>query len=146
MPLTNSPNHFLTSLSAEDRNLLQPHLKPLQLPQGATLYRADDIIPHVYFPYTGIISMIVGVSSGQYVEAGMLGRNSVIGAGAALDGPEALNGAIAQAESAGVMIDAGFLKELANKSTDADGVGSSGTCSCRPNPAGGCVQRTPGSS
>jgi CRP-like cAMP-binding protein len=118
MHRTISSNHFLSSLSAQDRDSLQPHLKQLQLPQGTALYRADDIIPHVYFPYTGIISMIVGVSSGQYVEAGMLGRNSVIGAGAALDGPEALNGAIAQAESAGVMIDAGFLKELANKSTD----------------------------
>jgi CRP-like cAMP-binding protein len=101
MPQTISPNHFLSSLSAQDRDSLQPHLKQLQLPQGTALYRADDIIPRVYFPYTGIISMIVGVSSGQYVEAGMLGRNGVIGAGAALDGPEALNGAIAQAESAG---------------------------------------------
>src|ERR1700754_4296659 len=110
MPLTNSPNHFLTSLSAEDRNLLQPHLKPLQLPQGATLYRADDIIPNVYFPYTGVISMIVGVSSGQFVEAGMLGCNSVIGAGAALDGPDALNTAIAQVDSSGMEIAADILK------------------------------------
>ena len=69
MPLTNSPNHFLASLSPEDRDLVQPHLKPLQLPQGSGLYRADDIIPYVYFPYTGIISLIVGVVSGQYVEA-----------------------------------------------------------------------------
>jgi hypothetical protein len=35
MPLTNSPNHFLSSLSAQDRDLLQPHLKQLQLPQGS---------------------------------------------------------------------------------------------------------------
>jgi CRP-like cAMP-binding protein len=116
MPLTNSPNHFLASLSAEDRNLLQPHLKPLQLPQGATLYRADDIIPNVYFPYTGVISMIVGVSSGQFVEAGMLGRNSVIGAGAALDGPDALSTAIAQVESSGMEIAADVIKGLARKS------------------------------
>ena len=88
MPLTNSPNHFLSSLSAQDRDLLQPHLRPLQLPLGAALFRADDIISNVYFPYTGIMSMIVGVSSGQFVEAGMLGRNSVVGTGAALDGPE----------------------------------------------------------
>ena len=116
MPLTNSPNHFLSSLSAQDRDLLQPHLKHLQLPQGTALYRAEDTIPNVYFPHTGIISMIVGVSSGQYVEAGMLGRNGVIGAGAALDGPDALNSAIAQVESTGVMIDAGVLKGLAGKS------------------------------
>jgi hypothetical protein len=46
-----------------------------------------DIIPYVYFLHTGIVSFIVGVGSGQYVEAGMLGRNGVVGAGAALDVP-----------------------------------------------------------
>ena len=116
MPLTNSPNHFLSSLSAQDRDLLQPHLKQLQLPQGTALYRADDIISNVYFPHSGIMSMIVGVSSGQYVEAGMLGRNGVIGTGAALDGPDALNSAIAQVESSGVVIDPGVMKGLAGKS------------------------------
>jgi len=37
-------------------------------------------------------------------------------AAAALDGPDALNGAIAQAESAGVMIEPGLLKGLVSKS------------------------------
>ena len=104
MPLTNSANHFLSSLSAQDRDLLEPHLKQLQLPQGAAFYRADDTIPNVYFPHSGIMSMIVGVSSGKYVEAGMLESNGVIGTGAALDGPEVLKAAIAQVESSGVMI------------------------------------------
>jgi CRP-like cAMP-binding protein len=56
---------------AQDRDLLQPHLKPLHLAQGNAIYRAGDTIPYVYFPYNGIVSIIVGVSSGQYVEAGM---------------------------------------------------------------------------
>ena len=46
----------------------------------------------------------------------MLGWNGVVGTGAALDGPEALNGAIAQGESAGVIIDAGVLKSIAGRS------------------------------
>jgi hypothetical protein len=61
------------------------------------------------------MSIIVGVSSGQFVEAGMLGRNSVVGTGAALDGPSALNTAIAQVESTG-MGAADVLKGLASKS------------------------------
>ena len=115
MPLTNSPNHFLLSLSPQDRDLLQPHLRPLRLPLGAALFRADDIISNVYFPYTGIMSMIVGVSSGQFVEAGMLGRNSVVGTGAALDGPDALNTAIAQVESTGMDDRRGCLKRTSQQ-------------------------------
>ena len=57
-------------------------MKGRRLPRGAPIYRADDIIHYVYFPHTGIVSFIVGVESGQYVEAGMLGRNGVVGAGA----------------------------------------------------------------
>jgi hypothetical protein len=58
----------------------------------------------------------VGLTSGQYVEAGMLGRNVVVGAGAASDGPVALNTAIAQAASFGVTINAPVLKGLARQS------------------------------
>jgi hypothetical protein len=56
------------------------------------------------------------MSSGQFVESGMLGRNGVIGAAAALDGPIALNTAIIQADSAGTMIDASLLKQAAKQS------------------------------
>ena len=117
MPFTsNSPNHFLASLSADDRKLIAPHLKPLHLPHGAIFYKAEGTIERVYFPHAGIVSLIVGVSSGQFVEAGVLGRNGVIGAGAALDGQVAFNTAISQAEGAGTVIDASVLKRLARES------------------------------
>jgi CRP-like cAMP-binding protein len=116
MPQTNSPNHFIASLSQQDRELLEPHLKPLHLSRGKTIYRAEDIIPYVYFPHTGIVSFVVEVSSGQAVEAGMLGRNGVVGAGAALDGPDALITTIVQAESTGAMVEVEVLKGLARQS------------------------------
>ena len=70
--LSNSPNHFLASLSPTDADLLRPHLRPLTLPQGAFIYKAEDLIERVYFPHTGVISLIVGLTSGQFVEAGSL--------------------------------------------------------------------------
>src|SRR4051794_19216855 len=116
MPLLNSPNHFLASLSPADSELLYPHLKARQLTLGEVLYRAEETVKQVYFPHTGIISLVVGLSSGQFVEAGMIGRNSVVGGAAALDGPTALNRAIVQAESAGVIVEAEVLKRLVEES------------------------------
>jgi hypothetical protein len=116
MVATNSPNHFIKSQSPQDRDLLEPHLKPLQLPRGAPIFRTTDIIPYVYFPHTCIVSFIVGVESGQHVEAGLLGRNGVVGAGAALDGPDALNTAMIQAESTGAMIEAKVAKSFPRQS------------------------------
>lgn len=114
--LSNSPNHFLASLSSSDRALLEPHVWPLELAHGAVLHRAEDTISRVYFPYSGVVSLIVGFSTGQYVEAGLLGRNSVIGGGAALDGSVALNEAIGQVAGSGVAAETHAVKQLASKS------------------------------
>src|SRR3954470_16760848 len=113
---TNSPNHFLRSLSAPDRELILPYLKPLDLPLHTVFFKSEETIEQVYFPLSGIVSLVVGLSSGQFVEAGMLGWNGVIGAGAALDGQIAYNTAISQAAGAGTVIEAAVLKRLAKES------------------------------
>jgi CRP-like cAMP-binding protein len=110
--LSNSPNHLLAHLSEEDAALLGPHLKPINPAGGTVLYRPEDAIPRVYFPFTGMVSFLVGTSRGQYVEAGVIGRNSVVGAGAPLDGEIAINEAVVQVPSTGVVIDTSLLKQM----------------------------------
>ena len=116
MPLQNSPNHFLASLSPHDSELLRPHLKSLQLRQGAVIYRAEETIEQVYFPHTGVISLVVGLTSGQFVEAGMLGRNCAVGAAAPLDGAISTLQAIAQVESAGMTAETAVVNRLVKES------------------------------
>jgi CRP-like cAMP-binding protein len=116
MPLSNSPNHFLASLSAQDSELIRPHLQPMELPREAILYRAEETISRLYFPHGGVVSLVVGFANGQFVEAGMLGRNSVIGVGAALDGVVALNQAIGQVEGSGVAVEVSVIKRLVRES------------------------------
>ena len=111
--LSNSQNHFLRSLSSDDADLLQPRLKLVELPSGTVLYKADDTIQGVYFPYAGIVSYIVGLASGEIVEAGVIGRNSVVGAGAPLDGGIAINEAMVQVDMSAGFVEVGLLKKLA---------------------------------
>jgi hypothetical protein len=63
---------------------------------GSVLYDAENTIEQVYFPHSGIVSLVVGLKTGQFVDPGMLGRNGVIGPSAAVDGQLALNRAIIQ--------------------------------------------------
>ena len=70
----------------------------------------------MYFPHTGVVSLVVGLTSGQFVEAGMIGRNSVVGAAAPLDGSIALNQAIVQVEGAGMTAETAVLKRLVKES------------------------------
>ena len=103
---------MLAHLTGQDAKLLEPHLKLVDLTAGSVLYRAEDTITRIYFPFTGIISYVVAVSSGQHVEAGVVGRNSVVGGSAPLDGEMAINEAIVQVATTGAMVDAGLLKQL----------------------------------
>lgn len=114
--LSNSSNHFLRSLSLHDAKLVQPLLTFVELPSGTVLYKANDTITRVYFPYTGIVSYVVGVKSGELVEAGVIGRNSAVGAGAPLDGGTAINEAIVQVAMTGAAVETGLLKQNAARS------------------------------
>src|SRR5215831_19486443 len=52
-------NRFLAALPAQDFGLLAPHLRPVPLEHGVALYEAGRDIEHVYFPQTGMISLVV---------------------------------------------------------------------------------------
>jgi CRP-like cAMP-binding protein len=116
LPLRNSPNYVLASLSAEDSERLRPHLTVVGLEIGTTLHRQMEIIPHIYFPSGGVISLVVSLSEGASVEAGMVGYNGGVGAGTALDGRLALSEAIVQMNGSASRVDAAVLSALADES------------------------------
>lgn len=109
-------NHLLASLSAADRSALQPHLKFVDLPQETVLFEVGECVERVCFPHSGIVSLVVGLASGEMVEAAMVGRESIVGAAAALNGRTSLNKAIVQIGGVGSVIEAGRIRDLANDS------------------------------
>jgi CRP-like cAMP-binding protein len=50
----------------------------------SVLGEAGTALRYVYFPHGGTVSITVGLSEGQMIEVAMLGRDSVVGGGAAL--------------------------------------------------------------
>jgi CRP-like cAMP-binding protein len=102
-----SPNRLLASLLPADFELLRPHLRPTQLKNETVLYEAGDPVDRVFFPHSGIISLVVELSEGQLIEAAMIGRDSMLGATAAQDGQVSLNKAIVQLSGTGETLDVG---------------------------------------
>src|SRR4051812_745694 len=76
---SSSPNHFLASLSPGDLALIKSHLRP------RALFCTPRMMP-LSASISGVISLVGGLVDGRFVEAGMFGRNGVVGGGAALDG------------------------------------------------------------
>jgi CRP-like cAMP-binding protein len=109
-------NLLLDSLSPGDTAALHPHLKPVFLDQQKILFDAGQPIDAVYFPTGAIISLVVGLSTGEMVEAAMVGRDGVVGAAAALDGRISLSRAIVQLAGNAFRCDIDALKGAALQS------------------------------
>jgi len=80
------------------------------------LFEAGDTIKQVYFPEGAIISLVVGLSTGEMVEAAMVGKDGVVGASCALDGKISLSRAIVQLAGDSLVCDVDALKGAALQS------------------------------
>src|SRR5882757_4080703 len=109
-------NLLLDSLSPADTAALHPHLKPVFLDQQKILFDAGQPIDAVYFPTGAIVSLVVGLSTGEMIEAAMVGRDGVVGAAAALDGKISLSRAIVQLGGDAMQCEVNALKTVAMQS------------------------------
>ena len=102
--MAKSPNSLLASLPADVFSALSPHLKLVELKFGDVLAETGGAVRKVYFPYSGVISLVVELDVGSMIETAMVGRDGVLSAAAALDGKVSLNKGVVQlAGSAGAM-------------------------------------------
>jgi CRP-like cAMP-binding protein len=111
-------NQLLAALNAADREALLPHLKVVELPQELVLFDAGDTIKAVYFPHIGIVSLVVDLTSGDMIEAAMVGKDGVAGGSAALNGDLSLNKAVVQLAGRASVVDVEHVRALAADSTE----------------------------
>ena len=110
------PNNFLASLPAKDFELLRPHLKPFDMVHEDLLFDTGETLNWAYLPHSGVISLVVGLADGRLIEAAMVGRDSIVGGSAALDGKVALNRGIVQVEGTASILDVDTLRKVADQS------------------------------
>jgi CRP-like cAMP-binding protein len=112
--MVQSPNRLLATLSANLFSILQPHLKPADLKFGDVLGDTGQPVTHVYFPHSGIISLVVELSVGFMIETAMIGRDGALNAASALDGKVSFNKAIVQLAGKASVIKADQLSKIAD--------------------------------
>jgi CRP-like cAMP-binding protein len=72
-------NRILAALPRTEYERLCPHLEYVRLSAGTILYEVDDRILHVYFPVSGMVSLLSPSGSGNIVEVGMIGNEGMTG-------------------------------------------------------------------
>jgi CRP-like cAMP-binding protein len=114
--LYSGTNQVISSLSARERSLIVPHLRLFELTPGHILHIPHEPVRHVYFPRSGLLSIVVIFSDGNSAEAAVAGCNTIVGAIAAFGDRTALNQVMVAAPGNADRIEAGVLRRLARES------------------------------
>lgn len=73
-------NRLLAALPSAERNLFEPHLKPMSIAAGQSLFRPGDDVVSTYFPCDGtIVSLVVPLKDGSSMEGAMVGCEGAAG-------------------------------------------------------------------
>jgi len=106
----------LSALTADDFELVRPHLRTADLTQDLALVEVDETLKRAYLPHRGVISLVVKLARGEHVQIAMVGRDSIFGAFSALGDPIALNSAAVLVPGVASTIDLDQLRAAADQS------------------------------
>lgn len=132
-------NNLIATLTAQDRALIDPHLTAVELDRGLTLEEPGKAVETIYFPSSGVASMVAAGHEGRRIEVGLFGREGMSGTAVVLEAEWSPNTMFVQVPGHGSSIEVGRLRELLAASpgkrvymftTDTQGDGSEPAISC----------------
>jgi CRP-like cAMP-binding protein len=118
-PAKNPPiaNQLLAALPKKEYQLLKRHLEEVPLVFGEVLYRPNVLITDVYFPNSGIVSLLAGVKERSTLEVGFVGNDGLVGLAVFLGVNSSLNRAVVQGAGSAMKMKATiFRKQCSNGS------------------------------
>src|SRR5438270_12893720 len=74
-----SGNRLVDRLPEDVYQRLASVLEPVSLPHGEELCRQDGPMTHVYFPASGVCSVVSVTDDGKVVEAATIGNEGMVG-------------------------------------------------------------------
>jgi CRP-like cAMP-binding protein len=111
-------NHILSFLHDRFPDFVGHRARQLAFVHGDVIGESGRPIDHVFFPSSGMISVVVDLRDGGRVEAAMVGRRNAIGASVVFGGRTHLNTSFAQLPGSGWSLMAADMIELANREKD----------------------------
>jgi CRP-like cAMP-binding protein len=108
-------NRLLAALPKDEYRRLLPNLELVPLIFGEVIYKAGDVIRHVYFPTTGILSLLAAAEERATLEVGIVGREGMVGLPIFMGVKTSRDFVVVQGVGAAMrMKAAAFLKECTN--------------------------------
>ena len=107
---TPKQNQILAALPAKEYARLLPNLELIQLPLGTVLYEPGVEMDYVYFPITGIISLLYVMQNGASAEIALTGNEGLVGVSLFMGGESTTSRAVAQNAGASYRLKADILR------------------------------------
>ncbi len=111
-------NHLLATLSATALAPLRPHCEIVDMCLSESLTQAGKPIRHVYFPVSGMISLVQTFSDGTTTEVGLIGREGFWGSPLILGAKTSPAEAMVQGAGEAVRIPTGAFLAAAEANPD----------------------------
>ncbi len=109
-------NRLLAAMRPADFVALKPHLKDVPLIQGTMLQEQGERIEYVYFPHSGMISLVAVMKQGESIETATVGREGAVGAMSGLGPRQAFTRAVVQMPGFAAQISTLKLQSIAEQS------------------------------
>ena len=103
-------NRLLTALSAACYRRLLPHLKLVAMPLGWAIYESGSVQRYVYFPITGIVSLLYVMEDTSPAEIAVVGYEGVVGIALFMGGETTPSRAVVQCAGYSYRLEAKLLK------------------------------------
>ncbi len=109
-------NNLLATLNESDSKLILPHLRQVELERGRVLEDPDRPVEMVYFPITGVGSMVAIGRDGRRIEIGLFGREGMSGTSVVSESDQTPMESFMQVGGHGLAIRAEMLRDVMESS------------------------------
>jgi CRP-like cAMP-binding protein len=107
-------NALLRSLTKKEYQRLLALMDETPLTLGKTVYQPGDLISDVYFPNSGIVSLLAGDAEKATLEVGLVGSEGMVGLSVFMGVGTSRNHAIVQGEGVALRMKAATLRKECN--------------------------------
>jgi CRP-like cAMP-binding protein len=109
-----SGNQLLATLPKKEYERLLPDLEAIPLLFETIIYEPGQVILDVYFPTSGIVSLLAGVDDRATLEVGLVGREGMVGLPIFMEVKTSTNRAVVQGEGSAFKMKAKDLRKECN--------------------------------
>lgn len=115
-PAVVSGNGLIDGLAPSEYERLQHLFRPVELQPRQTVYAPGDRVTHAYFPVGAVATAVATMDDGATAEIAMIGRDGVVGVGAAAGETHALHWTRVLLPGDALRVETGALREIFEES------------------------------